>query len=57
MPIPNTLTRVLDLAHPQEKVWAALTTLDGITRWSGSPLFAEHDSEAGDAWKCSALRS
>ena len=31
MPIPNTITRTLDLAHPQEKVWAALTTLDGIT--------------------------
>jgi uncharacterized protein YndB with AHSA1/START domain len=36
MPIPNTLTRVLELAHPQEKVWAALTTLDGIARWFGS---------------------
>lgn len=31
MPIPNTITRTLDLAHPQEKVWAALTTLDGLT--------------------------
>jgi len=31
MPIPNTITRTLDLAHPQEEVWAALTTLDGIT--------------------------
>ena len=36
MPIPNTITRTLDLAHPQEKVWAALTTLDGITGWFGS---------------------
>ena len=26
MPIPNTITRTLDLPHPQEKVWAALTT-------------------------------
>jgi uncharacterized protein YndB with AHSA1/START domain len=36
MPIPNTITRTLDLAHPQEKVWAALTTLDGLTAWFGS---------------------
>ena len=36
MPIPNTITRTLDLAHPQEKVWAALTPLDGITGWFGS---------------------
>jgi uncharacterized protein YndB with AHSA1/START domain len=36
MPIPNTLTRILDLAHPQPKVWAALTSLDGLTSWFGS---------------------
>ncbi len=36
MPIPNTIVRTLDLAHPQEKVWAALTTIDGITGWFGS---------------------
>ncbi len=36
MPIPNTITRTLDLAHPQEKVWTALTTLEGITGWFGS---------------------
>jgi uncharacterized protein YndB with AHSA1/START domain len=36
MPIPNTITRTLDLPHPQEKVWAALTTLEGITGWFGS---------------------
>jgi uncharacterized protein YndB with AHSA1/START domain len=36
MPIPNTITRTLDLPHPQPKVWAALTTLDGMTGWFGS---------------------
>jgi uncharacterized protein YndB with AHSA1/START domain len=35
MPIPNTITRTLDLAHPQEKVWAAVATLDGIAAWFG----------------------
>jgi uncharacterized protein YndB with AHSA1/START domain len=36
MPIPNAITRTLDLAHPQPKVWAALATIDGITGWFGS---------------------
>jgi len=36
MPIPNAITRTLDLPHPQEKVWGALTTLDGLTGWFGS---------------------
>lgn len=41
MPIPNTLTRTLDIAHPQERVWAALTTLDGLTGWFGSSAEGE----------------
>lgn len=36
MPIPNTITRTLDLPHPQEKVWAALTTPEGLSSWFGS---------------------
>lgn len=36
MPVPNAITRTLDLAHPQEKVWSALTTLDGLASWFGS---------------------
>src|SRR3954452_9796809 len=36
MSIPNTITRTLDLQHPQDKVWNALTTLDGLTKWFGS---------------------
>jgi uncharacterized protein YndB with AHSA1/START domain len=36
MPIPNAITRTLDLAHPQQKVWYALTTLDGLSGWFGS---------------------
>jgi uncharacterized protein YndB with AHSA1/START domain len=41
MPIPNTITRTLDLAHPQEKVWGALATLDGLTSWFGSSAEGE----------------
>jgi uncharacterized protein YndB with AHSA1/START domain len=36
MPIPNTISRTLELEHAQDKVWAALTTIDGITGWFGS---------------------
>jgi uncharacterized protein YndB with AHSA1/START domain len=36
MPIPNTITRTLELPHEQAKVWRALTTLDGLTSWFGS---------------------
>jgi uncharacterized protein YndB with AHSA1/START domain len=36
MPIPNSITRTLELPHPQEKVWDALTTLEGLTGWFGS---------------------
>lgn len=36
MPIPNAIARTVDLPHPQEKVWAALTTLEGLTGWFGS---------------------
>jgi len=36
MPIPNAIVRTLDLPHPQSTVWAALTTIDGLTGWFGS---------------------
>jgi len=41
MPIPNTITRVLDLAHPQQKVWGALSTIEGLTGWFGSKAEGE----------------
>jgi uncharacterized protein YndB with AHSA1/START domain len=43
MPIPNAIVRTLDLAHPQAKVWAALTTIEGITGWFGSQADGELD--------------
>lgn len=36
MPIPNAIVRTLDLPHPPEKVWSAVTTLDGLRGWFGS---------------------
>jgi uncharacterized protein YndB with AHSA1/START domain len=36
MPVPDRIERVLELHHPPEKVWAALTTPDGLRGWFGS---------------------
>lgn len=36
MPIPNSITRTVELPHPPAKVWRALTTIDGLTAWFGS---------------------
>ena len=45
MPVPNTITRTLDLAHPIDRVWAALTTAEGLGGWFGDR--AEIDLRAG----------
>ncbi|MEO3756404.1 SRPBCC domain-containing protein [Streptomyces sp. B6B3] len=36
MPVPDRIERVLELHHPPEKVWAALTTPEGLGGWFGS---------------------
>lgn len=36
MPVPDRIERVLDLRHPPERVWAALTTAEGLGGWFGS---------------------
>jgi uncharacterized protein YndB with AHSA1/START domain len=38
MPIPNAIVRTLDLAHPQEKVWEAVSTPAGLAGWFGSSV-------------------
>src|SRR5262245_45882226 len=35
MAFPDQVERRLDLAHPPAKVWAALTTSDGLSAWFG----------------------
>lgn len=35
MPIPNDIERTIDLAHPPERVWTALTTAEGLGSWFG----------------------
>jgi uncharacterized protein YndB with AHSA1/START domain len=41
MPIPNTISRRLELRHPREKVWAALTTVEGLAGWFGNQVEGE----------------
>ena len=35
MTFPDTIERTLELAQPPERVWAALTTADGLGTWFG----------------------
>ncbi|MET7710362.1 SRPBCC domain-containing protein [Micromonospora sp. NPDC005413] len=35
MSLPNRIERTLDVAHPIERVWTALTTTDGLAGWLG----------------------
>lgn len=36
MPLPDRIERALELRHPPEKVWTALTTAEGLGSWFGS---------------------
>lgn len=36
MGFPDRIERTLDLAHPPAKVWAALTTAEGLGTWFGN---------------------
>jgi uncharacterized protein YndB with AHSA1/START domain len=36
MAFPDRIERTLQLAHPPEKVWAALTTAEGLGTWFGN---------------------
>lgn len=45
MGFPDRIERTLDLPHPPERVWAALTTADGLGTWFGNA--AEVDLQVG----------
>ena len=36
MGFPDRIERTVDLAHPPAKVWAALTTAEGLAAWFGN---------------------
>ena len=35
MPFPDRIERAVEIAHPPAKVWAALTTAEGLSAWFG----------------------
>jgi uncharacterized protein YndB with AHSA1/START domain len=47
MGFPDRIERTVELAHPPEKVWAALTTAEGLAAWFGNE--AEIDLRPGGA--------
>ena len=47
MGFPDRIERTVELAHPPEKVWAALTTAKGLSSWFGD--VAEIDLRPGGA--------
>src|SRR5262245_36184712 len=36
MAFPDRIERTMEIAHPQQKVWAALTTAEGLGTWFGN---------------------
>lgn len=36
MAFPDRIERTVEIAHPQRKVWAALTTAEGLGTWFGN---------------------
>ena len=47
MGFPDRIERTVELAHPPQKVWAALTTAEGLSSWFGD--VAEIDLRPGGA--------
>jgi uncharacterized protein YndB with AHSA1/START domain len=45
MTFPDRIERTIELAHPPERVWAALTTAEGLGTWFGNS--AEIDLRVG----------
>ena len=38
MPFPDRIERTVEIAHPPAKVWAALTTAEGLSAWFGQEV-------------------
>jgi uncharacterized protein YndB with AHSA1/START domain len=38
MAFPDRIERVVEIAHPPAKVWAALTTAEGLASWFGNEV-------------------
>ena len=49
MPFPDRLERTVEIAHPPAKVWAALTTAEGLSAWFGQEATIDLHP-GGSAW-------
>ncbi len=50
MGFPDRIERTVELAHPPEKVWAALTTAEGLGTWFGTAGAQIDLRPGGSAW-------
>jgi len=49
MGFPDRIERTVELAHPPAKVWAALTTAEGLAAWFGNEAAIDLHP-GGSAW-------
>ena len=49
MPFPDRIERTVEIAHPPAKVWAALTTAEGLSAWFGQEVRIDL-RPGGSAW-------
>ncbi len=49
MGFPDRIERTVEVAHPPDKVWAALTTSDGLAAWFGNEATIDL-RPGGPAW-------
>ena len=49
MPFPDRIERTVEIAHPPAKVWAALTTAQGLSAWFGKEVRIDL-RPGGSAW-------
>ncbi|TLF76568.1 SRPBCC domain-containing protein [Nocardia cyriacigeorgica] len=49
MGFPDRIERTIELAHPPEKVWTAITTAEGLGTWFGNEAHIDL-RPGGEAW-------
>ncbi|MFE8949757.1 SRPBCC domain-containing protein [Streptomyces sp. NPDC007856] len=49
MAFPDRIERTIEIAHPPAKVWAALTTAEGLSAWFGNEAAIDL-RQGGTAW-------
>ena len=49
MPFPDRIERTVEIAHPPARVWAALTTAEGLSAWFGQEATIDL-RPGGSAW-------